>query len=110
MHTSLVIMAAGLASRYGGNKQIAGMGPHGEILLEYSVHDAIRAGFDRVVFIIRPDMEAAVRKLCGDRLSKKIEVFYAFQDFSSIPGCSVSVATLIPLLSFNYRRFPRNNQ
>ena len=85
MHTSLVIMAAGLASRYGGNKQIAGMGPHGEILLEYSVHDAIRAGFDRVVFIIRPDMEAAMRQLCGDRLAKKIEVRYAFQDFSSIP-------------------------
>ena len=86
MSTTLIIMAAGMASRYGGNKQIAGMGPHGEILLEYSVHDALRAGFDRVVFIIRPEMEATVRALCGDRMAQKVEVRYAFQDFGSIPG------------------------
>ncbi len=85
MNTSLVVMAAGMASRYGGNKQITGMGPNNEILLEYSVCDAIRAGFDKVVFIIRPDMLDAVKQICGDKLSRKIEVQYAFQDYSSLP-------------------------
>ena len=86
MNTTLVVMAAGMASRYGGNKQITGMGPNNEILLEYSVCDAIRAGFNKVVFIIRPDMLDAVKQICGDKLSKKIEVDYAFQDFSSLPA------------------------
>ena len=86
MNTTLVVMAAGKASRYGGNKQITGMGPNNEILLEYSVCDAIRAGFNKVVFIIRPDMLDAVKQICGDKLSKKIEVDYAFQDYSSLPA------------------------
>ena len=86
MNTTLVVMAAGMASRYGGNKQITGMGPNNEILLEYSVCDAIRAGFNKVVFIIRPDMLDAVKQICGDKLSKKIEVDYAFQDYSSLPA------------------------
>ena len=85
MNTTLVVMAAGMASRYGGNKQITGMGPNNEILLEYSVCDAIRAGFNKVVFIIRRDMLDAVKQICGDKLSKKIEVDYAFQDYSSLP-------------------------
>ena len=85
MHTTLIVMAAGLATRYGGNKQTAGMGPHGEILLEYSVCDAIRAGFDKVVFIIRPEMLENMKRLCGDRMAEKIDVRYAFQDFSSLP-------------------------
>ena len=83
--TTLVIMAAGMASRYGGNKQIAGMGPNNEILLEYSVYDAIRAGFDKAVFIIRPDMRQAVERICGNKLAKKIKVEFAFQDYSSLP-------------------------
>ena len=86
MNTTLVVMAAGMASRYGGNKQITGMGPNNEILLEYSVFDAIRAGFDKVVFIIRPDMLDIMKQICGDKLSEKIEVAYAFQDFSSLPA------------------------
>lgn len=86
MKTALVIMAAGLASRYGGNKQIAGMGPSGEILMEYSICDALRAGFDKVVFIIRPDMLDTIRQRCGDRLAERVEVAYAFQDFSSLPA------------------------
>ena len=85
MNTTLVVMAAGMASRYGGNKQITGMGPNNEILLEYSVCDAIRAGFNKVVFIIRPDMLDAMKRICGDKLSRKIEVEYAFQDYSSLP-------------------------
>lgn len=56
MKAALVIMAAGLGSRYGGNKQVDGVGPDGEILMEYSIYDAIRAGFTKVVFIIKPDM------------------------------------------------------
>jgi len=85
MKTSLVVMAAGMASRYGGNKQITGMGPNNEILLEYSVCDAMRAGFNKVVFIIRPDMLDAMKRICGDKLAKKIKVEYAFQDYSSLP-------------------------
>lgn len=86
MNTTLVVMAAGLATRYGGNKQITGMGPNGEILLEYSICDAIRAGFTKVVFIVRPDMVQAVRQLCGDRIARKIGVEYAIQDFTSLPA------------------------
>ena len=92
MKLSLVIMAAGLGSRYGGNKQVDGIGPHGEILMEYSIYDALRAGFGKVVFIIKPEMEELVRGLCGDYLEKRtagdgspVEVAYAFQDFSSLP-------------------------
>ena len=90
---SLVIMAAGIGSRYGGDKQVDGIGPHNEILMEYSVYDAIRAGFERVVFIIKPELEQLVDRLCGDYLKEKktlkgepLEVVYAFQDYSSIPG------------------------
>ena len=89
---SLVIMAAGLGSRYGGSKQVDGIGPGGEILMEYSIHDALRAGFDRVVFIIKPEMEALLRGMVGyleNRRSlagENVEVRYVFQDFSSVPG------------------------
>ena len=55
-NASLVIMAAGMGSRYGGNKQIDGIGPSGEILMEYSIHDALKAGFNKIVFIIKPEM------------------------------------------------------
>lgn len=92
MKVSLVVMAAGLGSRYGGSKQVDGIGPNGEILMEYSVYDALRAGFNKVVFIIKPEMEALVRRLCGDYLAGRtardggsVEVAYAFQDFSSLP-------------------------
>ena len=92
MRVSLVIMAAGLGSRYGGSKQVDGIGPHNEILMEYSIYDAIRAGFSKVVFIIKPEMETLMHRLCGDYLAKRtaadgspVEVAYAFQDFSSVP-------------------------
>jgi len=83
---ALVIMAAGMGKRYGGNKQIDGIGPSGEILMEYSIHDAIIAGFDKIAFIIKPEMEDTLRKLCGDRIARKTEVFYAFQTYDSLPG------------------------
>ncbi len=92
MKITLVVMAAGLGSRYGGNKQVDGVGPNNEILMEYAIYDAIRAGFGRVVFIIKPEMEEMMRRLCGDYIAGKtgkdgtpIEVAYAFQDFSSVP-------------------------
>lgn len=83
---ALVIMAAGMGSRFGGNKQTAGMGPNGEMLMEYSITDAIRAGFTKVVFIIKPDMLALMQDVCGRKFEGKIDVRYAFQDFSSVPA------------------------
>ena len=70
MKAALVIMAAGLGSRYGGNKQVDGVGPDGEILMEYSIYDAIRAGFTKVVFIIKPDMVDLMHRICGDYVAR----------------------------------------
>ena len=86
MGATLLIMAAGMGSRYGGNKQVDGLGPNGEILMEYSIHDAIRAGFDHVVFVIKPGMQELIASICGDRIAKKVKVDYVFQDFSSVPS------------------------
>lgn len=86
MGATLLIMAAGMGSRYGGNKQVDGLGPNGEILMEYSIYDAIRAGFDKVVFVIKPGMKETLASICGDRIAKKVKVDYAFQDFSSVPS------------------------
>ena len=66
MKTTLVIMAAGLGSRYGGNKQTEGIGPNHEMLMEYSIFDAVRAGFSKFVFVIKPDMRPLIEKLCGE--------------------------------------------
>ena len=85
MDAALVIMAAGMGSRYGGNKQIDGMGPNGEILMEYSIYDAIRAGFNKIVFVIKPEMEETLKELCGDRIAKQVDVAYVYQTFDSIP-------------------------
>ena len=86
MAGTLLIMAAGMGSRYGGDKQIDRMGPHGEILMEYTVHDALAAGFDRVVFVIRRAMDARFREMAGDRIAAKCAVRYAYQEADSLPG------------------------
>ncbi len=86
MNTTLLIMAAGLGSRYGGNKQIDRIGPNGEILMEYSIHDAVEAGFDKVVFVIRRSMADQFRTMIGDKIAKKVQVEYAFQEYDSLPG------------------------
>ncbi len=86
MNTTLVIMAAGMGSRYGGNKQVAQIGPGGEMLMEYSIYDALRAGFTKVVLIIKRDMLENVKGLVGDRVAGRAQVEYVFQDFSSIPA------------------------
>lgn len=87
MKTSLVFMAAGFGTRFGGGvKQIAPIGPNGEVLMDYAVHDALAAGFDRVVFIIRKDIEADFRAGVGKRVEKKCDVEYVFQDISDLPA------------------------
>ncbi len=86
MNTTLLIMAAGLGSRYGGNKQIDRIGPNGEILMEYSIHDAVEAGFDKVVFVIRKSMADQFKTMIGDKIAKKVQVEYAFQEYDSLPG------------------------
>ena len=84
--TTLVIMAAGIGSRFGGGiKQLEPVGPSGEIIMDYSIHDAIEAGFDRVVFIIRHDLEKDFREVIGNRIEKKIECAYAYQELDNIP-------------------------
>lgn len=85
METTIVIMAAGMGSRYGGLKQIDAMGPSGEILMEYAVHDAISAGFSKVVFIIKPGMKEQFHQQIGSRLRSRIEVDYAFQSLEDLP-------------------------
>jgi hypothetical protein len=85
MKPTLVIMAAGMGSRYGGLKQIDPMGPGGETLIEYSVYDAIRAGFGKVVFIIRKEFAAAFEEQVGAKFSDQIEVAYAFQELTNLP-------------------------
>lgn len=87
MKTSLVFMAAGFGSRFGGGvKQIEPVGPNGEVLMDYAVHDALAAGFDRVVFIIRKDIEADFRAGVGRRVEKKCDVEYVYQDISDLPA------------------------
>ena len=84
--TTLVIMAAGMGSRYGGGiKQLEKVGPSGEIIMDYSIYDAKAAGFDRVVFITRRDLEKEFRAVIGNRVEEKIETEYVFQELSNLP-------------------------
>jgi UTP-glucose-1-phosphate uridylyltransferase len=88
--TTLVVMAAGMGSRFGGLKQIAPVGPNGEIILDFSVYDAVKAGFDKTVFIIRRDIEKDFREIAGRRIEKMTDVDYVFQDMDYLPeGFSV---------------------
>lgn len=86
MKKTLVIMAAGLGSRYGGIKQLEPVGPSGEIIMDYSIHDAIEAGFDKVAFIIRKDLEKDFKEVVGNRVSKKVETVYIYQDLNRLPA------------------------
>jgi dTDP-glucose pyrophosphorylase len=85
MKPTLIIMAAGMGSRYGGLKQMDPVGPNGECLLEYSIYDAIRAGFGKVVFVIRHDFETEFKEQIGQRFEDKIAVQYAFQALENLP-------------------------
>src|ERR1043166_2446883 len=80
MPPTLLVLAAGMGSRYGGLKQIDAVGPSGETIIDYSIFDARRAGFDKLVFVIRRDMETTFREIIGDKFEKKIAVEYGFQE------------------------------
>ena len=83
---TLVVMAAGIGSRFGGGiKQLEPVGPNGEIIMDYSIHDAIEAGFNKVVFVIRKDLEKDFEEVIGNRIRKKIHIEYAFQEKENIP-------------------------
>lgn len=86
MKPTLVVLAAGMGSRYGGLKQVDPVGPSGEAILDYSVFDAHRAGFGKVVFIIRKDIEEAFRTQIGSKYEGLMEVEYAFQDINDLPA------------------------
>ena len=90
MNTGLLIMAAGMGSRFGGLKQAAGVGPEGQMIIDYSVHDALAAGFDKIVMVIRRDIEKDFREACGKRIEKIADVRYVYQDMDNLPeGFSV---------------------
>ena len=83
---TLVIMAAGIGSRFGGGiKQLEPVGPEGEIIVDYSIVDAVNAGFDKVVFVIRKDLEKDFKEVIGNQIEEKVEVAYAYQEVSEIP-------------------------
>ena len=85
MKTTLVVMAAGMGSRYGGLKQIDPVGPNGEVILNYSVYDAKKAGFDKAVFIIKKEIEKDFLEIVAPRVEKLIDVDYAFQELDMLP-------------------------
>ena len=82
---TLVVMAAGMGSRFGGLKQIEPIGPNNEVILDFSAYDAIKAGFTKIVFVIKHEIEADFKKYVGDRISKKVKVEYAFQEVANLP-------------------------
>lgn len=85
-NVTLVIMAAGIGSRYGGGiKQLASVGPSGEIIMDYSIYDALEAGFNKVVFIIRRDLEKDFKEVIGNRIERVTDVAYAYQELDGIP-------------------------
>ncbi|NSW93672.1 MAG: NTP transferase domain-containing protein [Bacteroidales bacterium] len=85
MKPTLLVLAAGMGSRYGGNKQLDEVGPSGETIIDYSIYDAIRAGFGKIVFVIRRDLEEQVRERFVERLNGKIDVEYVFQEITNLP-------------------------
>ena len=88
--TTLLILAAGMGSRFGGLKQMEPLGPHGESIIEYSIHDAVKAGFNKAVIIIKKEIEHDFKKYVGVHLEKAIKVEYVFQEIDSLPeGYSV---------------------
>ena len=92
-----VVMAAGMGSRYGGLKQLDPVGNHGQLIIDYSIYDARRAGFETVVFVIKRELEDAFKAAIGDRLSKVIDVRYAYQELSDLPeGYSVPEGRVKP--------------
>ena len=97
MNTGFLVMAASMGSRFGGLKQIAPIGPNGEIILDFSVYDAVKAGFNKVVIIIKKEIEKEFREACGKRIEKMVDVEYAFQELDKLPaGCQVPADRVKP--------------
>jgi hypothetical protein len=86
MKPTLLVLAAGMGSRYAGLKQIDGFGPNGETIMDYSIHDALAAGFGKVVFVIRRDFEAAFRAAIGSKVERRVAVDYVFQELDALPA------------------------
>ena len=91
-HATLVVMAAGMGSRFGGLKQLEPMGKNGEVILDFSVYDAMEAGFDKVVFVIKHEIEEDFKRIVGDHIAKKVKVEYAFQEINDLPEGFVAPA------------------
>ena len=102
MNTTLIIMAAGIGSRFGtGIKQLAKMTPNGEIIMDFSIYDAKEAGFTKVVFVIRKEIEKEFKEVIGNRLSKVMPVEYVYQELEDLPeGYEVP---LLPLGGFHHK-------
>ena len=83
---TLVVMAAGMGSRFGGLKQIEPIGPNGEVLLDFSVFDAVKAGFTKVVFVIKHAIEEDFKAMVGKRIAKRVKVDYVFQETDALPA------------------------
>ncbi|MDD4150005.1 MAG: sugar phosphate nucleotidyltransferase [Bacteroidales bacterium] len=97
MKPTLLVLAAGMGSRYGSLKQIEGIGPSNETIIDYSIYDAIRAGFGKIVFVIRRDIEKDFKEIFGNRFNNKIKVEYAFQELTYLPeGFSLPEARTKP--------------
>lgn len=89
-NSALIVMAAGMGSRFGGLKQMEPLGPHGEVILDYSVYDAMEAGFNKIVFVIKKAIEKDFRELVGKKFESKVDVSYTFQELDDLPeGFSV---------------------
>lgn len=82
---TLVVMAAGMGSRFGGLKQMEPIGPNNEVILDFSAYDAIKAGFTKIVFVIKHEIEEDFKRIVGDHIAKKVKVEYAFQEISNLP-------------------------
>src|SRR5512142_333805 len=82
---TLIVMAAGIGSRYGGLKQVDPLGPHGEIVIDYSIYDALRAGFDKIVFLIREEIEDIFREKVGRTVEQRVDTEYVMQDLCNVP-------------------------
>jgi NDP-sugar pyrophosphorylase family protein len=85
MKPTLLVLAAGMGSRYGGNKQLDEVGPSGETIIDYSIYDAIRAGFGKIIFVIRRDIEDQVKERFVEKLRDKVEIDYVFQEITNLP-------------------------
>lgn len=97
MKPILVIMAAGMGSRFGGMKQIEPVGPNGEIILDYACYDAIRAGYEKIVFVVKKENEALFREVAGDRISRHADVYYAHQELALPEGYTLPEGRVKPL-------------